>query len=120
MVLPVASLLSVKRVFLSLLLLSNHLGSKLFSNTGRFSTSLPCRLCISVLQLVTTTEGFSSLVQVVIDTPSLAIGPPSNTPIPLSLLRFPGYKHAHTYAQPHTWPHDAHDTLASCSHVLAF
>src|SRR5882724_2989900 len=37
-VLPVASLLSVKRVSLSSQLPRNHLGSKLLSNTGRFST----------------------------------------------------------------------------------
>src|SRR5882724_4929806 len=47
--LPVASLLSVKRVSLSLQLLRNHLGSKLLSNTGWFSTTLLCRLRISVL-----------------------------------------------------------------------
>jgi len=50
MVLPVASLLSVKRVSLSLQLLRNHLGSKLLSNTGLFSTPLLCRLHISILQ----------------------------------------------------------------------
>src|SRR5882724_2101007 len=50
MVLPVASLLSVKRVSLSSQLLRNHLRSKLLSNTGQFSTTLLCRLRISVLQ----------------------------------------------------------------------
>src|SRR5882724_8261566 len=48
--LPVASLLSVKRVSLSLQLLRNHLGSKLLSNTSWFSTTLLYRLRISVLQ----------------------------------------------------------------------
>src|SRR5882724_13416861 len=43
--LPVASLLSVKRVSLSLQLPRNHLRSKLLSNTGWFSTTLLCRLC---------------------------------------------------------------------------
>src|SRR5882724_6697146 len=50
MILPVASLLSVKRASLSSQLPRNHLGSKLLSNTGRFSTSLLCRLHFSVLQ----------------------------------------------------------------------
>src|SRR5882724_7603764 len=50
MVLPVASLLSVKRASLSSQLPRNHLGSKLLSNIGRFSTSLLCRLCFSILQ----------------------------------------------------------------------
>src|SRR5882724_7556957 len=45
MVLPVASLLSVKRASLSSQLPRNRLGIKLLSNTGRFSTSLLCRLC---------------------------------------------------------------------------
>src|SRR5882724_5893072 len=49
MVLPVASLLSVKRASLSSQLPINHLGSKLLSNTGQFSTSLLCRLHFSVL-----------------------------------------------------------------------
>src|SRR5882724_5446826 len=49
MVLPVVSLLSVKRASLSSQLLRNCLGSKLLSNTSRFSTSLLCRLCFSVL-----------------------------------------------------------------------
>src|SRR5882724_10471655 len=53
-VLPVASLLSVKRASLSSQLPRNCLGSKLLSNTSRFSTTLLCRLCISILQLVTT------------------------------------------------------------------
>src|SRR5882724_6582549 len=48
--LPVACLLSVKRASLSSQLPRNHLGSKLLSNTGRFSTTLLCRLCFSVLQ----------------------------------------------------------------------
>src|SRR5882724_1163137 len=51
---PVASLLSVKRVSLSSQLLRNCLGSKLLSNTSRFSTTFLCRLRVSVLQLVTT------------------------------------------------------------------
>src|SRR5882724_10407055 len=50
MVFPVVSLLSVKRASLSSQLPRNHLGSKLLSNTSWFSTSLLCRLCISVLQ----------------------------------------------------------------------
>src|SRR5882724_8224605 len=54
MVSPVASLLSVKRVSLSLLLQSNHFRNKLFSNTSWFSTPLPSSLHNSVLQLVTT------------------------------------------------------------------
>src|SRR5882724_4782131 len=49
-VLPVASLLSVKRASLSSQLLRKRLGSKLLSNTSQFSTSLLCRLCISILQ----------------------------------------------------------------------
>src|SRR5882724_3327086 len=49
-VLPVASLLSVKRASLSSQLLRNCLGSKLLSYTSRFSTSLLCRLCSSILQ----------------------------------------------------------------------
>ena len=49
MVLPVASLLSVKRVSLSSQLPRNCLGSKLLSNTGQFSTTLLCRQCISIL-----------------------------------------------------------------------
>src|SRR5882724_4341601 len=48
-VLPVVSLLSVKRVSLSLQLLRNCLGNKLLSNTSWFSTTLLCRLCNSVL-----------------------------------------------------------------------
>src|SRR5882724_11024128 len=48
-VLPVASLLSVKRASLSSQLPRNRLGSKLLSNTGQFSTSLLCRLHFSVL-----------------------------------------------------------------------
>src|SRR5882724_2560138 len=51
-VLPVVSLLSVKRVSLSSQLLRNHLGSKLLSNTSQFSTTLLCRLCISILQCI--------------------------------------------------------------------
>src|SRR5882724_9032817 len=50
MALPVACLLSVKRASLSSQLPRNHLGSKLLSNTGRFSTTLPCRLCFSIIQ----------------------------------------------------------------------
>src|SRR5882724_6815061 len=50
MVLPVVSLLSVKRASLSSQLPRNHLRSKLLSNTGRLSTSLLCRLCFSILQ----------------------------------------------------------------------
>src|SRR5882724_9637611 len=53
MVLPVASLLSVKRASLSSQLLRNCLGSKLLSNTGQFSTTLLCRLCLSILQHLT-------------------------------------------------------------------
>src|SRR5882724_9714025 len=49
-VLPVASLLSVKRASLSSQLPRNRLGSKLLSNTGWLSTSLLCRLCFSILQ----------------------------------------------------------------------
>src|SRR5882724_932608 len=49
MVLPVASLLSVKRASLSSQLPRNHLGSKLLSNTGWFSTTLLCRLRFSIL-----------------------------------------------------------------------
>src|SRR5882724_2928277 len=45
-VLPVASLLSVKRASLSSQLPRNRLGS---SNTGQFSTTLLCRLHFSVL-----------------------------------------------------------------------
>src|SRR5882724_4971273 len=52
--LPVACLLSVKRASLSSQLPRNCLGSKLLSNTGRCSTTLLCRLHLSVLQLVTT------------------------------------------------------------------
>src|SRR5882724_3853771 len=48
-VLPVVSLLSVKRASLSSQLLRNHLRSKLISNTGQFSTTLLCRLHFSVL-----------------------------------------------------------------------
>src|SRR5882724_11673534 len=48
-VLPVVSLLSVKRASLSSQLPRNHLGSKLLSNTGWLSTSLLCRLCFSIL-----------------------------------------------------------------------
>src|SRR5882724_6587515 len=48
-VLPVVSLLSVKRVSLSSQLPRNCLGSKLLSDTGQFSTTLLCRLCIGVL-----------------------------------------------------------------------
>src|SRR5882724_3898333 len=51
-VLPVASLLSAKRASLSSQLPRNRLGSKLLSNTGRFSTSLLCRLRFSVLHCV--------------------------------------------------------------------
>src|SRR5882724_6355288 len=54
MVFPVASLLCVKRVSLSSQLLRNCLGSKLLSNTSQFSTTLLCRLHVSILQLVTT------------------------------------------------------------------
>ena len=50
MVLPAASLLSAKGVSLSLQLPRKHLSSKLLLNTGWFSTTLLCRLCISVLQ----------------------------------------------------------------------
>src|SRR5882724_2659781 len=50
MVLPVASLLSVKRTSLSSQLPRKRLGTKLLSNTGWFSTTLLCRLCFSVLQ----------------------------------------------------------------------
>src|SRR5882724_11017072 len=53
-VLPVVSLLSVKRASLSSQLLRNHLGSKLLSNTSQFSTSLLCRLHFSVLQRIPT------------------------------------------------------------------
>src|SRR5882724_8559842 len=49
MVLPVACLLSVKRASLSSQLPRNRLGSKLLSNTGWFSTTLLCRLHISIL-----------------------------------------------------------------------
>src|SRR5882724_1982811 len=49
-VLPVASLLSVKRTSLSSQLPRNRLGSKLLSNTGQFSTTLLCRLRFSILQ----------------------------------------------------------------------
>src|SRR5882724_9450661 len=49
-VLPVASLLSVKRTSLSSQLPRNRLRSKLLSNTGRFSTTLLCRLRFSVLE----------------------------------------------------------------------
>src|SRR5882724_8951992 len=49
-VLPVESLLSVKRASLSSQLPRNHLRSKLLSNTGWFSTTLLCRLHLSVLQ----------------------------------------------------------------------
>src|SRR5882724_10662803 len=49
-VLPVASLLSVKRASLSSQLPRHCLGSKLLSNTSQFSTTLLCRLCFSVLQ----------------------------------------------------------------------
>src|SRR5882724_8830420 len=58
-VLPVASLLSVKRAFLSSQLLRNRLGSKLLSNTGQFSTSLLCRLHFSILHWVS--EGFRTM-----------------------------------------------------------
>ena len=54
MVLPLACLLSVKRASLSSQLPRNCLRSKLLSNTGWFSTTLLCRLHISILQLVTT------------------------------------------------------------------
>src|SRR5882724_10716305 len=47
--LPVACLLSVKRASLSSQLPRNHLGSKLLSNTGQFSTTLLCRLRLSIL-----------------------------------------------------------------------
>src|SRR5882724_5960612 len=57
-VLPVASLLSVKRVSLSTQLPKNRLGSKLLSNTGRFSTTLLCRLHISVLQCTQDETGY--------------------------------------------------------------
>src|SRR5882724_1428213 len=50
MVLPVASLLSVKGASLSSQLLRNRLGSKLLLNTSQFSTTLLCRLCLSILQ----------------------------------------------------------------------
>src|SRR5882724_3451567 len=53
-VLPVVCLLSVKMASLSSQLPRNCLGSKLLSNTGWFPTTLLCRLCISILQLVTT------------------------------------------------------------------
>src|SRR5882724_9111152 len=49
-VFPVASLLSVKKASLLSQLPRNRLGSKLLSNTSRFSTSLLCRLCFSILQ----------------------------------------------------------------------
>src|SRR5882724_378560 len=48
-VLPVVSLFSVKRVSLSSQLPRNCLGSKLLSNTSQFSTTLLCRLCVSIL-----------------------------------------------------------------------
>src|SRR5882724_10097262 len=53
-VLPVVSLLSVKRTSLSSQLPRNHLGSKLLSNTGQFSTTLLCRLRFSILQCLPT------------------------------------------------------------------
>src|SRR5882724_5379261 len=48
-ILPAASLLSVKRAPLSSQLPRNRLGSKLLSNTGQFSTTLLCRLRLSIL-----------------------------------------------------------------------
>src|SRR5882724_5549948 len=58
-VLPVASLLSVKRASLLSQLPRNCLGSKLLSNTGRLSTYLLCRLRFSVLQRSCINEGYS-------------------------------------------------------------
>src|SRR5882724_4228997 len=51
-------------------------------------------------------EGFSSLVQVVTATPSLAIGPHSNTfiPIPVDISRIQAYTHGSTTLQ-HTCKH---------------
>src|SRR5882724_1452074 len=50
MALPVACLLSVKRASLSSQLPRNCLRSKILSNTSWFSTTLLCRLCLSILQ----------------------------------------------------------------------